>query len=100
MSPAEQAESLERAARIKAQAMRSHEFVGEGQYCEAWISTRPQGSPKVGVITGSIGCGYPRDLHPARASAERNDHAIPLRFDHDPDCGCTPRCGHGTYQPA
>jgi hypothetical protein len=63
-SPAERIESVERAARIKGQAMRDHVFIGDGPYCEARISTRPQGSPEVGTITGWVGCGYPRDTHP------------------------------------
>lgn len=63
-SLAERAEAVERIARIKAQAMRDHVFVGDGPYCEARISTRSQGSPEVGIITGWAGCGYPADTHP------------------------------------
>jgi hypothetical protein len=52
-------------ARINAQAMRDHDFVGEGKHCEAMISGRPQGDPATtGSITMSVGCGYPRQHHP------------------------------------
>jgi hypothetical protein len=63
-SPAERADSVERMARIRAQAMRDHSFEGEGPYCEARISFAPMGNPETGIITGWRGCGYPPDLHP------------------------------------
>lgn len=55
-----------RLALIKAQAIRTHVFEGEGPYCQARISFTPKGSPEVGFITGWSGCGYPRDVHPAK----------------------------------
>jgi hypothetical protein len=55
---------VERAARIKAQAMRTHPFKGDGPYCQVRLSTRSQGSPETGYITGWVGCGYPADMHP------------------------------------
>ena len=63
-SPAEREEARQRAARIKRQAMRDHPFVGEGTYCEARISTWPQGTEETGMVTGWVGCGYGRDTHP------------------------------------
>lgn len=59
-------EQADRAARIKAQAMRDHAFVGEGPYCEARISFRPMGGQDTGTITGWSGCGYPPDMHHER----------------------------------
>lgn len=67
-SPAERAEAVQRMARIKAQAMRSHEFVGEGPYCQARIGFAPQGSAETGVLTGWSACGYPRDCHPGEGA--------------------------------
>lgn len=63
-SPAERQEAVERMARIRAQAMRDHPFVGQGPYCEARIGWRPSGGPDTGVITGWSACGYPPDAHP------------------------------------
>jgi hypothetical protein len=51
-------------ARCRAQAMRTHEFVGDEEYCQARIGFAPMGSPETGTVTGWMGCGYPRDLHP------------------------------------
>jgi hypothetical protein len=63
-SPAERQEAVERAFRIKREAMRDHPFEGEGPYCAARITMRPVGSPEVGMITGWVGCGYSPELHP------------------------------------
>lgn len=82
-SPAERAEAVERIARIKAQAMRDHPFVGEGPYCQARISFAPMGGPDTGTITGWAGCGYPRDAHPEGPvirqlpRPERNERPLP-----------------------
>lgn len=73
-SPAERAEAVQRGERIKAQAMRTHPFVGDGPYCQARISFAPLGSPETGTITGWSGCGYPRDTHPECACSERADY--------------------------
>jgi hypothetical protein len=51
-------------ARIKAQNMRDHLFVGEGPYCDAWIEKGTTGSEEHGYITMRVGCGYPADCHP------------------------------------
>jgi hypothetical protein len=63
-SPAERQEAKDRAARIQAQAMRGHRFVGDGPYCQGRISFAPIGSADTGWIVGWTGCGYPPDLHP------------------------------------
>ena len=63
-SPAERIESVERAARIKGQAMRDHVFIGDGPYCEAMLPMGVSGSPETGIITMTAGCGYGRDTHP------------------------------------
>lgn len=73
-SDAERAEAVERGARIKAQAMRDHAFVGDGPYCQARISFAPMGSAETGRITGWAGCGYPPDTHPACACSTRLDY--------------------------
>jgi hypothetical protein len=70
-SPAERAEAVERTARIKAQAMRSHPFVGDGPYCQAMLTGARHGSVEVGFLTLTVGCGYPRDLHPDQDGADR-----------------------------
>lgn len=49
--------------RIKAQAMRTHEFVGEGLYCERWSELSSRNTSE-GLLTFRAQCGYPRDLHP------------------------------------
>ena len=51
-SPAERLESVERIARIKAQAMRDHAFVGDGPYCALMGSGGRMGSPGRG-FTGA-----------------------------------------------
>lgn len=63
-SPAERADSVSRQARIAMRAMRDHEFVGQGRYCQAWLGPVSRGGPEIGVITTRMGCGYPRDTHP------------------------------------
>lgn len=62
-SPAERAEAEERMARIKAEAMREHRFVGDGPYCQGRISFAPIGGPDTGWIVGWSECGYPLDMH-------------------------------------
>jgi len=64
-SPAERAETLERAERIRRQSMRDHLFVqGEGPHCAAMLPVGSSGSPETGVVTMRAGCGYPRETHP------------------------------------
>lgn len=66
-SPAERAECVERAERLRLAAMRDHPFEGEGPYCRAWQGPTFSGSPEVGVISMRIRCGYPPDTHPEEA---------------------------------
>lgn len=68
-SPAERAEAEVRIARIKAQAMRTHPFEGDGPYCQARIPFAPMGSAgtRWAIITGWQECGYPLDTHPVVA---------------------------------
>lgn len=63
-SPAERAESQERADRIRRNAMRDHVFVGEGTNCAAMLPVGLSGSPETGVMTMRDQCGYPRTAHP------------------------------------
>jgi len=63
-SPAERQENRERAARIKAQAMRTHPFEGSGVYCQFREGPSTSGGPATGVLTMWVQCGYPRDMHP------------------------------------
>lgn len=63
-SPAERADSVSRAMRIRIQAMRDHEFVGDGPYRQGWLGPRSRAGPETGVITMRVVCGYPRDTHP------------------------------------
>lgn len=68
-SPAERQDAAERTERARLAAMRDHPFVGEGRYCAAMLGPRFSGNPATtGVVTMSIGCGYPADLHPVSAS--------------------------------
>lgn len=64
-SPAERAESVQRAARIRKQSeITGHGFVGDGPYCEAMLSRGPVGDPTTtGVITMFVQCGYSAGLH-------------------------------------
>lgn len=52
------------AVRIRRQAMRDHPFVGDREHCDARLAIQPLGSSETGYVTGWVGCGYPRDLHP------------------------------------
>jgi hypothetical protein len=57
----------ERAARIKAEAMRDHPFVGDGAggpYCQDMGREMTMGSREFGQVTMRVQCGYPADLHP------------------------------------
>jgi hypothetical protein len=83
-SPAERQEAVDRAFRIKREAMREHHFVGDGPYCEGRIPFAPVGSAETGWITGWAGCGYPRDMHhvperePDGLCADRSEHPAHL----------------------
>lgn len=57
-------EQAERAARLEAQRMRNHPFVGDGRHCESMGDESRSGSEQTGYITMRVGCGYPREAHP------------------------------------
>jgi hypothetical protein len=63
-SPAERAEALERSERIRREAMRDHQFEGDGPYCAAMLPVGSSGTSETGVVTMTAACGYPRDTHP------------------------------------
>lgn len=64
-SPAERQEAAQRGERLRLQAMRSHVFVGDGQYCERWNGPVHVGDPATtGVVAMRVMCSYGRDLHP------------------------------------
>lgn len=60
----------EQIARVNAQAMRGHFFIGAGPYCEEWSRPRSSGGPATGVVTMRIQCGYPREHHPLNTPIE------------------------------
>lgn len=53
----------EQIARIKQGAMRDHPFVGDGPYCETWLSGDTLATEN-GSWSFRSGCGYPADMHP------------------------------------
>lgn len=55
------------------EAMRDHEFVGNGQYCNRMVDTGQAGSSETGFIKVQAGCGWTREYHPVGTQQEETE---------------------------